>query len=444
MTHGAKSGTSLVLPQESPAIATSSPTPYAFDFGLSRIWKRPPRLGLYVHVPFCPHICPYCDFLKTDRFNATQIKAFLEGVRAQWELLSPWWEEAPADLETTLYFGGGTPSLLSPEIIAELIALVRTRTRPSEVTLESNPFTNRPRALERLRAAGVNRLTLGSQSLSPDALTLLGRKHSPKMVLESLEAARSAGFAEVQADLIYGLKPGVRGLGVTREIEMLVACGATGISAYALSLEAGTAFAGTDFADDAEAAREYGEIVSACTGSHGMTRWETSNFSAREPRHNQTYWMGFPYLAFGAGAHGLTPGCADAPLGTRFRVGPERPGKRAPGNADLDFTRDFSLAQLHFDPPRTPAEARLEFLYTAPRTCAGLPRAWLQAQCDEAAFLSQPEIRAGIEDGKLKLTASALHLTDEERLFGDRWTLRYSEAMDAAIADASPSLRPYR
>ena len=405
------------------------------------------RMGVYLHVPFCPHICPYCDFVKTSRFSRAGVGAFLESALASARVHLPryvaWARAARAETQAdekpwaTLYFGGGTPGLFDASSYAAIVAEVRTHVRLEEFTIETNPYANSERRFEDYAALGVDRITLGAQSLCASALTFLGRKHTPEDVLRSLAQAREAGLAQIQADLIYGLVRGVRTLSVREEVLRLAEAGATGISAYALTLEERTVFARRADAptDDDVAADEYAELLQACAEA-GFAQRETSNFSSYPSRHNNIYWYGLPYLGLGTGAHGLFPPAADAPFGTRYRVGAP-PSERAPGDDALAFENDTERARLFAleeEPARDAAAYLSESIFTLLRTPTGLPEAWLAEVAtpeSRAQLRSDARIARGIESGVLTWDENGLRIAPAEKIRGDGWCAVCASALVA-------------
>ncbi|MCA2959468.1 MAG: radical SAM protein [Silvanigrellales bacterium] len=411
-----------------------------------------PRTGIYLHVPFCPHICPYCDFVKTSRFQAKGVTALLEDARKTFASLAPHyvaWAKTQAPLSSeslpavTLYFGGGTPGLLDARHYENLVCDVRSQFNVEEFTLETNPYTNRDSRFEGYARLGVDRITLGAQSLDNTTLAFLGRKHTALDVLRSLEQARAAGIKQAQVDLIYGLVAGVRKRSLTDEIRSLAAAGATGISAYALAVESRTSFGqeaarGVRKADDDAAATEYAELLDACEEC-GFLQVETSNFSRFPSLHNNIYWYGLPYMGLGTGAHGLMPPHTGAPFGTRYRVG-SVPKTLAPGDDDLPFhdaAQAVPLFALEKEPVRTASDFLTEMIFTLLRTPTGLPLAWLEASGAPGArqrLLRDGRVARGIAEGLLRLENNTLHVAPHEKVRGDSWC-----AVIATLCLSTPS-----
>jgi oxygen-independent coproporphyrinogen-3 oxidase len=263
--------------------------------------------GLYVHVPFCTHICPYCDF-NTYAGQESVIPAYVDALLGEIQMVaSP--DDAP-----TLYFGGGTPSLLAPEQVARVIAAARQRfglRQDAEVSAEANPETLDIEYLRALRESGVNRLSIGIQSQQRAGLRVLGRGHTAHRAGEALEAARAAGFDNVSLDFIYGW-PGQTPADWERDLQTILDWQPEHVSLYSLIVEPGTPMHVAvqrgilTVVDDDSTAELYDRAVEVL-GAAGWEHYEISNW-AREPqyrsRHNQIYWQSGPYHGLGAGAYG--------------------------------------------------------------------------------------------------------------------------------------------
>jgi putative oxygen-independent coproporphyrinogen III oxidase len=264
-----------------------------------------PPLALYVHIPWCVRKCPYCDFNSHERAGELPQKAYVEKLLLDLEsqLPSVWGRRL-----STVFIGGGTPSLFSPESIDALLSGVRARLplEPgAEITLETNPGTVEAGRFRGFRDAGVNRISIGVQSFDDRMLTALGRIHSADEARRAVSAALAA-FDNVNIDLMYGL-PG-QSLDMARADICEAACAGTPhVSAYQLTIEPNTAFWSKppplpehDAAADMQVVVE--EILEKCSYQH----YETSAFarSGMRCRHNLNYWQFGDYLGIGAGAHG--------------------------------------------------------------------------------------------------------------------------------------------
>lgn len=266
------------------------------------------QTGIYIHWPFCQTKCPYCDFniyLRRDHDETDWINAYLAAIRSYQSLM-------PEREIVSIYFGGGTPSLMKPSEVAAIIEAVGKNWRVAqdvEITLEANPTSTEMEKFAAFRQAGVNRLSLGVQSLRDDALKFLGRLHSADDVRRAIDIAH-ASFERFTFDLIYA-RPGQSVADWEAELRAAIPLMKGHLSAYQLTIKEGTAFerqvARGDFklAGDDDLAEFYdrtGEIMAA----NGMPAYEVSNYGAagQESRHNMVYWLYQDYIGIGPGAHG--------------------------------------------------------------------------------------------------------------------------------------------
>ena len=269
-------------------------------------------LALYVHWPFCVSKCPYCDFNSHVRAEVDQEawrQALLADLAHEARLL-------PDRRLTSIFFGGGTPSLMSPATVAAVIDAARSRWSVAddiEVTLEANPNSVEAARFADLATAGVNRLSLGLQSFDDDALAFLGRAHSAREGMAALDIAQR-NFDRVSFDLIYAL-PGDTEAGWAATLKRALALGTTHLSLYQLTIEPGTRFASMvakrEFTPlDAETSANLFELTDAMTSAAGLPAYEISNHArpGHESRHNLTYWRYGDYAGIGPGAHGRRNG----------------------------------------------------------------------------------------------------------------------------------------
>ncbi len=271
-------------------------------------------LALYIHWPFCVSKCPYCDFNSHVRESVDQ-DIWLAALLADMAYEAARTRGRPL---TSIFFGGGTPSLMPPSTVAALIAAAEQHwgfADTIEITLEANPSSVEAARFADLAAAGVNRVSLGLQSLEDDALAFLGRAHS---VAESLDALAIAQrhFGRVNIDLIYA-RPDQTAQQWQLELERAIAFGTDHMSLYQLTIEPGTRFETMvrtgDFvpADNDDAATLY-ELTQELTGAAGIPAYEISNHArpGSESRHNLSYWRYDDYIGIGPGAHGRRLNCA--------------------------------------------------------------------------------------------------------------------------------------
>ena len=319
------------------------------------------NLALYVHWPFCISKCPYCDFNSHVRESIDQDawrEALLADLAHEARLL-------PGRRLSSIFFGGGTPSLMSPSTIESLIASATSHWMPAdeiEITLEANPNSVEAGRFADLAAAGVNRLSLGLQSFDDPALRFLGRAHSVTEGLCALEIAQ-ANFARVSVDVIYAL-PGDTEKRWHKSLERALSLGTTHLSLYQLTIEPGTRFATMAARGDLqplgsdEAAALY-ELTDAMTSAAGLPAYEISNHarSGHESRHNLTYWRYGDYAGIGPGAHGR-------------RLGMRTVRHRKPENFLSALARnDRGIAE---EAPLSPAEAADEALVMGLRLVEGI------------------------------------------------------------------------
>ena len=273
-------------------------------------------LGLYIHVPFCVSKCPYCDFYSlpsggSSGWDEDTLEAYTSALERS---LDQWARRLPGKRADTLYFGGGTPSLLGGERLARLIRRARERfgLEKAEITLEANPAENLSETLRAFAAAGGNRLSLGMQSAHEQELRGLSRRHSPADVERTMGDARRAGIENRSLDMMLGLAGQTPAL-VERSAAVCRELGADHVSAYLLKIEEGTPFASRretmDLPDEDQCASLY---LAACEALDrlGYRQYEISNFSVpgRESRHNLKYWTGQAYLGLGPAAHSYIGG----------------------------------------------------------------------------------------------------------------------------------------
>ena len=264
-------------------------------------------LTLYVHLPWCVRKCPYCDFNSYEpSSSAIPDQAYVDALLADLTLDLPW---VDGRLLQSIFIGGGTPSLFSGAAITRLLDGIRRRlclAPDAEITLEANPGTVDEANFAAYRATGINRLSLGLQSMRDAQLKRLGRVHGVADSLRAVAVARDIGFKNLNLDLMYGL-PGDRRGDALRDLERVIALAPEHLSWYQLTLEAGTAFGRRPpRLPPHERIAEEAELGLTLLADAGFTRYEVSAYarSRREARHNLNYWEFGDYLGIGAGAHG--------------------------------------------------------------------------------------------------------------------------------------------
>jgi oxygen-independent coproporphyrinogen-3 oxidase len=323
-------------------------------------------LGLYVHMPFCETRCHFCSF-NTAPFDREALARYLEAAHREIALLTtlPW---AGAITIVSVFLGGGTPSLLPPGDVAALLDALGSRVRMAgdvEVTLEANPESVSTEAFAGYRAAGVTRFSLGVQALDDAVLARLGRRHDARVARSAFEAARAAGADNVSVDLMYGL-PGVDTAAWVRTVEEVLDWRPDHLSAYGLTLDAGSLWGVTgvpDLPPEGTVIEQYWALARAASGQ-GFEHYEISNYARPgfRSRHNQIYWRAAEYLACGPGACGFVGD---------IRYGNHKPVAR--------YTAALASGALPIETWErlTPRQRLAERLILGLRTADGVPGAWL-------------------------------------------------------------------
>jgi oxygen-independent coproporphyrinogen-3 oxidase len=265
------------------------------------------QAGIYIHIPFCRARCSYCDFA-TGAYQAPLAERY---VRALTSEINDYGRAGTCAVDT-IYFGGGTPSLLSPAQLEALLSAVHRHFRVApgaEVTMEMNPGTVTPETLKAFRAAGVNRASFGLQTFDDEQLRRLGRTHTASDARRTFASLRAAGFDNISFDLIAGL-PGQTVQQWARNMDEALALEPEHLSLYLLEVHEGTPLAeqlarGSWPQPDPDTAAEMYRLLLARTTAAGYEHYEISNFCrpGRESRHNLKYWTGAPYYGFGCSAH---------------------------------------------------------------------------------------------------------------------------------------------
>ncbi len=315
-----------------PDPAHPDPTATAVAGVVDRRWLDRPvesgtaaGFGVYVHVPFCSHRCGYCDFAThvadpsvADDLMARYTSALVGRIGRVLAGGRDGCGQDPWPTVTSVFVGGGTPTLLPPALLASILDAVATGTdlaTDAEVTVEANPETVTPDMFAALAAAGTTRMSMGAQSFVPHVLATLERQHDAERPLAAVTEARAAGIGQVSLDLIYAT-PGERDRDWARTVDTALAAGVDHVSAYALSIHANTPFGRARSAghlpdvDDDVAADRF-DLASDRFAAAGFDHYEVSNWArtpARRSRHNVLYWRHGDYLAFGVGAHGHLDG----------------------------------------------------------------------------------------------------------------------------------------
>lgn len=363
--------------------------------------------GVYVHVPFCATRCGYCDF---NTYTAGELgegsspRTWLEALKRELELGVRTAGHRPAE---TVFVGGGTPSLLGADGLAEVLDAVRDSfglAPGAEVTTESNPESTSPEFFAGIRDAGYTRVSLGMQSAAPHVLKVLDRVHTPGRPTTAAREARAAGFEHVNLDLIYGT-PGERGEDLRASLDAALDAGVDHVSAYSLIVEDGTALARRvrrgelPAPDDDVLAADY-ELIDQVLTAAGLTWYEVSNWASSPEarcRHNLGYWLGGDWWGAGPGAHSHVAGVRWWNVKHPARYAALLAEGRSP-----EAGREVLSS----------ADAKLERIMLELRLAEGLPLEALEAD-------GAREARVAADDGLLSLVGDRAVLTSRGRLLAD-------------------------
>jgi putative oxygen-independent coproporphyrinogen III oxidase len=363
-----------------------------------------PPLSLYVHLPWCVRKCPYCDFNSYESRGALPeteyVDALLRDLRSERPL-------AQGRRVTSIFIGGGTPSLFSGAGVARLLEGIATEldvAAGAEITLEANPGAAEAGRFAAFRAAGVNRLSIGIQSFRDTQLRTLGRVHDGTEARQAIELARSAGFDNLNLDLMYGL-PGDDIDGALADLEQALAFAPTHLSWYQLTLEPNTAFErrpprlpSEELVLDIEA---WGRALLATAG---YGRYEVSAYALPEQRcrHNLNYWQFGDYVGLGAGAHGKVTWLDAQIIERRAKTRSPRTYSATAGTAAAVSVQRLAVLQ----------EIGVEFLLNVLRLVDGVPEQWFVDRTGQPLEAIAAARRAAIdrgwladEPGRLRATA---------------------------------------
>jgi len=393
---------------------------------LSADAKGADTLALYVHWPFCVSKCPYCDFNSHVRDTVdeeTWRNALLEDLAHEARLL-------PGRTLTSIFFGGGTPSLMAPATVEALIAAATTHWAPAdwlEITLEANPNSVEASRFADLARAGVNRLSIGLQSFDDAALHFLGRAHSAREGFRALEIAQK-NFRRVSFDLIYAL-PMDSEASWSASLAQALSLGTSHLSLYQLTIEPGTRFAtmvsSRQFEPlDPDFAANLYELTDAMTSASGMPCYEISNYArpGQESRHNLTYWRYGDYAGVGPGAHGR-------------RLGMRTVRHRKPENFLSALARNgHGMVE---EAPLSPFEAADEALVMGLRLREGVDPAAIAERFGLASVVDRQRVERLVASGHLKHDGTRIALTARGRLLLDHILGEIAAVEPRALAVAS-------
>ena len=364
--------------------------------------------GVYIHIPFCKSYCSYCDFYSTT--DNSLMDDLVQALVREAGLRSSYLEGEPVQ---TIYLGGGTPSLLEPQVTERLLAAVRENFRVDndpEITVEINPDDVSEGWFRSLRQTGVNRISLGVQSWNDKRLKYLGRRHDAAQSALALEAAFREGFENVSADLIYGV-PGMTTADLKYDLERTLEYPVTHLSAYHLTVEEGTKLGrlrkeGRLKETDEEISGSMFTLLGKICNDHGFIHYEISNF-AREgfiSRHNSSYWKQVPYIGLGPSAHSFDR------RSRQWNVSDVKKYIRAVSSGKIPCEREELSRVTVFN----------EYVMTSLRTMWGIDLQYVEEYFDKEMHdylvnLSGRYIRYGL----MKREKNTLILTDQGKMISD-------------------------
>ena len=374
-------------------------------------WGSPIPLSLYVHIPWCVRKCPYCDFNSHALRGAVDQAAYVDALLLDLDHEA---RRQPLGEIGSIFFGGGTPSLLEGRQLGRLLDGIGRRLRLArdvEITLEANPGTAEAARFADYRAAGVNRLSLGIQSLDDASLAALGRIHGASEAREAVRMARAAGFDNINLDLMFGLPQQTPGA-AARDLRDVIALAPEHLSWYQLTLEPNTQFhhRPPSLPDD-DTVAAIADDGMALLADNGFGRYEISAYArdGRRCRHNTNYWTFGDYLGIGAGAHGKLTG-SDGVVQRRSK-------RRHPD----DYVRDAPSGALSSQHTVGAGELPIEFMLNALRLVDGVPahlfteRTGLElaAIADSLAAARERDLMQIGRAGRLQATALGLRFLND-------------------------------
>ncbi len=365
--------------------------------------------GIYIHIPFCKQACIYCNFHFSTRLDHKQqlVRSLCKELEIRKEYLSG----SPID---TVYFGGGTPSLLSYEelkVIMERVYALYSVREDAEVTLEGNPDDLSLDKLQELKASGINRLSIGIQSFFETHLKWMNRAHNEKQAKQVIQDAYQVGFDDFSVDLIFGV-PGLTDSQWKKNIDRVIAADVPHVSCYGLTVEPSTVLdhrirkKKSPPLDEEQSARQY-EILMARLGKAGYEQYEISNFAkpGRRARHNSSYWQGIPYLGIGPGAHSYRP------HERQWNIANNAIYSKKVADGIIPCEKEILTEKMQWD----------EYIMTGLRTIEGCDVEYIASHFGEEdkEWLLE-KIRPFQALGEVIIDANRIILTRKGRLFGDQ------------------------
>ena len=377
--------------------------------------------AIYVHIPFCKQKCLYCDFASYACFGEREMRTYTDVLCHEIEVRAE--EASNVAFGATIYFGGGTPSVLPTDCLERIVSMLKSCgfwQKPAEATIEVNPGTADVNKLKRLREAGFDRISFGVQSLQDKELRAIGRIHNAEEALIAIDMARTAGFRRISCDLIYGL-PGQSLASLKDTICRLTKTGIEHMSVYGLIVEEGTPLerlvnSGQMVLPDEDIAADMYELVQRLLAEAGFERYEISNYAknGQYSRHNTVYWQYHPYIAFGAAACGMEK----ALRRTAASTVPEYIAA-----AQALTSANWRTSELYTSESLTIQQQLEEFMFMGLRRAAGADLAeartrfgvdvWQRYQKELAPYIAQGLVGYEVAAERLYLTPAGMELGNQ-------------------------------
>lgn len=377
--------------------------------------------AIYVHIPFCKQKCLYCDFASYACFGEREMRTYTDVLCHEIEVRAE--EASNVAFGATIYFGGGTPSVLPTDCLERIVSMLKSCgfwQKPAEATIEVNPGTADVNKLKRLREAGFDRISFGVQSLQDKELRAIGRIHNAEEALIAIDMARTAGFRRISCDLIYGL-PGQSLASLKDTICRLTKTGIEHMSVYGLIVEEGTPLerlvnSGQMVLPDEDIAADMYELVQRLLAEAGFERYEISNYAknGQYSRHNTVYWQYHPYIAFGAAACGMEK----ALRRTAASTVPEYIAA-----AQALTSGNWRTSELYTSESLTLQQQLEEFMFMGLRRAAGADLAeartrfgvdvWQRYQKELAPYIAQGLVGYEVAAERLYLTPAGMELGNQ-------------------------------
>ena len=377
--------------------------------------------AIYVHIPFCKQKCLYCDFASYACFGEREMRTYTDVLCHEIEVRAE--EASNVAFGATIYFGGGTPSVLPTDCLEGIVSTLKSCgfwQKPAEATIEVNPGTADVNKLKRMREAGFDRISFGVQSLQDAELKTIGRIHNAEEALIAIDMARTAGFRRISCDLIYGL-PGQSLASLKDTICRLTKTGIEHMSVYGLIVEEGTPLerlvtSGQMLLPDEDIAADMYELVQRLLAEAGFERYEISNYAknGQYSRHNTVYWQYHPYIAFGAAACGMEK----ALRRTAASTVPEYIAA-----AQALTSGNWRTSELYTSESLTLQQQLEEFMFMGLRRAAGADLAeartrfgvdvWQRYQKELAPYIAQGLVGYEVAAERLYLTPAGMELGNQ-------------------------------